>query len=321
MGAVVNDNRHPAGTSVGGQWAPGAAGEVDDSLDVESEGGRHTEIGELAIDNTRGTAVYTGQNSSYGYVRMADGTFKRECPRCAGRGRMAEYQNVHGGVCFKCGDSRVDDSAGIIGGVADIKEDAKKRDDRRGAYLDRKERERISGLNEREEQFNDFMSATPARAQAWAEAENDPKLKEDLIGIRNSVRVPGKREELWGVWVDRHIERRAEQQARAAERASGPKKRHLDVPVGGKVEDKPMKLARSVDIENNFGPRPVPAKMLIFESDSGEMVKINSTSMAAFDASVGDQMSISGTVKEHGQYRDEPQTSLRRPKMKPLTSQ
>ena len=317
----MNTNRQPAGTSVGGQWAPGAAGEVDDSLDVESEGGRHTEIGELAIDNTRGMAVYTGQNSSYGYVRMADGTFKRECPRCAGRGRMAEYQNVHGGVCFKCGDSRVDDSAGVIGGVADIKADAKKRDDRRGAYLARKDRERVAGLNEREEQFNDFMAATPARAQAWKEAENDPKLKEELIGIRNSVRVPGKREELWGAWVDRHIERRAERKARESERASGPPKRHLDVAVGEKVADKPMKLARSVDIENNFGPQPVPAKMLIFESDSGEIVKINSTARAAFDAEVGEQMSISGTVKSHGQYRDEPQTVLGRPKMKPVTSQ
>ena len=31
----MNDNRHPAGTSVGGQWAPGASGEVDDQLDFE----------------------------------------------------------------------------------------------------------------------------------------------------------------------------------------------------------------------------------------------------------------------------------------------
>src|SRR5699024_1212889 len=115
------------------------------------------------------------------------------------------------------------------------------------------ERERVAGLNEREEQFNDFMAATPARAQAWKEAESDPKLKEDLIGIRNSVRVPGKREELWGGWVDRHIERRAERKAREAERAAGPPKRHLDVAVSEKVADKPMKLARSVDIENNFG--------------------------------------------------------------------
>src|SRR5699024_11621259 len=109
-------------------------------------GGRRKRLEERAIEITRGRAVDTGQNSSYGYVRMADGTFKRECPRCAGRGRMAEYQNVHGGVCFKCGDSRVDDSAGVIGGVADIKADAKKRDDRRGAYLARNDRERVAGL-------------------------------------------------------------------------------------------------------------------------------------------------------------------------------
>lgn len=30
-------NRHPAGTSVGGQWAPGAAGEVDDTLSTDQE--------------------------------------------------------------------------------------------------------------------------------------------------------------------------------------------------------------------------------------------------------------------------------------------
>lgn len=33
----MSTNRQPAGTSVGGQWAPGAAGEVDDSLDVADD--------------------------------------------------------------------------------------------------------------------------------------------------------------------------------------------------------------------------------------------------------------------------------------------
>lgn len=32
----MNRNRQPAGTSVGGQWAPGSAGEIDDSLTSES---------------------------------------------------------------------------------------------------------------------------------------------------------------------------------------------------------------------------------------------------------------------------------------------
>ena len=32
-GATVSESRHPAGTSVGGQWAPSAAGEIDDMLD------------------------------------------------------------------------------------------------------------------------------------------------------------------------------------------------------------------------------------------------------------------------------------------------
>jgi len=31
----MNTNRQPAGTSIGGQWAPGAAGEVEDSLDLD----------------------------------------------------------------------------------------------------------------------------------------------------------------------------------------------------------------------------------------------------------------------------------------------
>lgn len=26
-----------------------------------------------------------------------------ECPRCAGRGHIAAFQHVQGGVCFKCG--------------------------------------------------------------------------------------------------------------------------------------------------------------------------------------------------------------------------
>ena len=63
-----------------------------------------------------------------------------------------------------------------------------------------------------------------------------------MEGIRNSVRVPGKREELWGVWVDRHLERREEKKAHESREAHLPPKRHLDLAVGEKVADKPMKL-------------------------------------------------------------------------------
>lgn len=30
---------------------------------------------------------------------------EHECPRCAGKGIIAAYKNVLGGVCFKCGGS------------------------------------------------------------------------------------------------------------------------------------------------------------------------------------------------------------------------
>lgn len=38
----MSDNRQPAGTSIGGQWAPGSAGEVEDSLGGESPYDRYT---------------------------------------------------------------------------------------------------------------------------------------------------------------------------------------------------------------------------------------------------------------------------------------
>lgn len=60
----MNTNRQPAGTSVGGQWAPGASGEVEDSLDAPVEatglGYRDMSIGQTERFDSRTWVSKTG---------------------------------------------------------------------------------------------------------------------------------------------------------------------------------------------------------------------------------------------------------------------
>ena len=60
----MNTNRQPAGTSVGGQWAPGSSGEVEDSLDAPVEatglGYRDMSIGQTSRFDERTWVSKTG---------------------------------------------------------------------------------------------------------------------------------------------------------------------------------------------------------------------------------------------------------------------
>lgn len=80
----MSDNRHPAGTSVGGQWAPGAAGEVDDML-----------------DETFDTPIATESESA-----LQATTPIRESGRDVGRVGPGEVVSVDGGRAYMLGGSR-----------------------------------------------------------------------------------------------------------------------------------------------------------------------------------------------------------------------
>ena len=56
----MSTNRHPAGTSVGGQWAPGSAGEVEDGLGVSRYEAELVDLAEEVGLNRGKTAVGTG---------------------------------------------------------------------------------------------------------------------------------------------------------------------------------------------------------------------------------------------------------------------
>lgn len=299
----MSQQRHPEGTSVGGQWAPGASGEVDMDLD---EGG---------LDVSGDRAVYTGDSGEWEYRETGEGVYTRECSRCGGEGQLIQFtqRDGSGGTCFKCSGSGTEgDPVGDLDAVA---ADADKRDIARAAYLKRKAAKEVKGISERDEHFEQFMASDPTRAQAAEEAASDPELAAEFDRIRGAVRVPAKREELWGAWVEKAIRQRQAKKAAPKPEKAGPPQRHLDAAVGEKVEAKPMRLIRSVDIENDYGPRPVPAKMLVFESESGEVAKLNSSSKAAFAAEVGSTVGVSGEVRSHGDFRGEPQTLLGKPKI------
>ena len=68
---MTNPNRHPEGTSVGGQWAPGASGEVDDAFDDDQPMqlppgvDRRVEKGEHIQTMKPGELVEVGDGAAY----------------------------------------------------------------------------------------------------------------------------------------------------------------------------------------------------------------------------------------------------------------
>lgn len=79
----MSENRHPAGTTVGGQWAPGQAGEVDfDDSDVQAPS---------ALRYAPGGAIVSDDPSSGQERRFISGPlgFREECGPCNGSGRSS----------------------------------------------------------------------------------------------------------------------------------------------------------------------------------------------------------------------------------------
>lgn len=85
----MSRNRQPAGTSVGGQWAPGASGEVEDALD-EHEAEQAQEWAEKYPDPSTGVGRLVGDNEACEVAdnaltrRRASAAFDAELTRAVG---------------------------------------------------------------------------------------------------------------------------------------------------------------------------------------------------------------------------------------------
>lgn len=91
----MSENRHPAGTSVGGQWAPGSAGEIDlDDSDVQAPSSlRYAPGGVIVADDAA-----SGQERRFISGPLG---FRESCGPCNGSGRSSA-PGARPVVCLSC---------------------------------------------------------------------------------------------------------------------------------------------------------------------------------------------------------------------------
>lgn len=68
-------------------------------------------------------------------------------------------------------------------------------------------------------------------------------------------------------------------------------------------------------LESYYGYRLVVSRLVIAQTEGGDVIKMTTAAAWAADLSVGDRVTVSATVKAHATYRDARQTVLSRPKL------
>jgi len=117
----MTTNRQPAGTSIGGQWAPGASGEVDDALDDDFLTRDHGVVDDLLDESTdsdaldiisgartdaRGADLSGAKGQLHGYLdHTSEGPGRDEANAALTKLYAAEYQNPTVGIGRLVGDN------------------------------------------------------------------------------------------------------------------------------------------------------------------------------------------------------------------------
>ena len=81
--------------------------------------------------------------------------------------------------------------------------------------------------------------------------------------------------------------------------------------VGAKLTNVPATITVNRVVSNQFGD----SKLIVARTESGKLVKTFGTGATLWDKEVGDQVLVSGTVKEQETYQGQDQTTLTRVKL------
>lgn len=266
--------------------------------EIEITRGGTGRVGKFGMTVTM-CAVVCEQLSWAFYVNAKDEWWEG-CGNCEGdSGFKPWYAGIHGGVCFQCGGVGVRRVAGS--------ESAMKK------LIRKRTSSRIGTLN----------SAEKAQEKRLAEAEayavTHPNLASDLARIRVSeqrsdsvltslalsiMRGPlSVKQESYAIsllveraWDDAHTKPEARYAGNVGER----------ITVCGVVS-----VAHYVATERYDRS---PTMLIVVRSAEDYVVKMNTAATWAFSVSVGDEITVSGTVAKHEETRYGRQTLLKRPK-------
>lgn len=218
-------------------------------------------------------------------VLESDGHYYKPCPRCTDG--YTCFRWVENGRCFKCGGSGV---IGALGTEDQARKWAHKTATRRAKAAAKKQAEKAAVQSARDAWYDEHPGVFDTLMEM---SLADNRLAHDLIQQEYPF-----------------TEKQAALVLRMVEAYKKPKpESHYVGQVGDKVSVS-GKIINVRNIEGFYGP-----SRLIVVDAGGEIVKTFSTARWVWDAEVGQEVNLSGTVKSHEEYNDTKQTLLTRTKV------
>lgn len=276
----------------------------------------------VIIDGERFAQVYSG------------GAIYRECWKCPNfSGYLREYAGLHAGQCYACNGT---------GYTAKVETEAKAISLAKRRITDRarRERKRLAEVAAQELAAVEWKAAHPAEAAALAEVLADRGDAEQYTDADYAAQDAW--EARWGGFVT-SLANQAQYKAlsekqtaavlpaveeakaqRAADEEIASKQRYLNVAVGAKG----VKVTGTITVAATFEARSfngygTEMKRIVIVEGEGEFegvtVKMMGSGQNLWDAEQGQQVEVTGTVKDFSEYNGVPQTTFIRPKFKILT--
>lgn len=292
--------------------------------------------GTMVLGGTHGASavkVQCVEVANYVFYREVDGTrWYEHCGRCDGSGHFDCYAGIAGGVCFECG------GAGrklVLNATEDaVREIVRKRLLAKAARERKAEREAeaarlgaaawaeanaelAAGLAVTRERY----SVAAAAAKAAEESGKDEHEAWAAIRAINGTLIEfawkaerGPLTEKQTAFAASLLAEQAESDAREAAKAAAKAEKVAASQHLGAVDAKltvtgTVKVATTVEVDSYSGYGTERKRLVIVEVDGSE-VKFFSQAQWAWDAEKGQTLTLTGTVKRHGEYQGVKQTEL-----------
>lgn len=288
------------------------------TIDYTVTEGAQVIIGREDVQSVRTVTevTLTVAGETHGLYRLADGRLVTQCGRCAGHGgrpgTIPTFGYVFGGICFECngcGFRRViaDEAAAAKGFVAAAKRRAKAaaaRDAKAAAYLAVRDAKRDAWVA-----ANVDLAARLAAYAVTADTEDAYWAAMSALPTRNLADLADLARDAADTGLnDMQVERANRILGYVdADTAKAATATHVGT-VGEKVTvTGPVTFTKV--IEGNYG-----SKMLVkVQAGTAEVVTFT-TAAWAWKVEDGDEVTLTGTVTEHGDYQGAAQTTITRAK-------
>lgn len=253
----------------------------------------YTEDGEV-VDLPLAAHARMGKSGTVGTISR-----RAPCRRCGGQGGWVGWR-LEGGRCFRC-HGRNSQIFEVVKTKVWTKAGLERLQASRAKAEAKRQEKAAKAARERQERIQALVAAHPDLQDLL---DMEPTPGSFLASLQTQLRNKGSLSERQIEAATQALERQRERREAAAQ------SEYLGTP-GERLQGLQATVVFVKDLEGNYGPKRL-VKLLVRGRD---LAVTFSTSAWVWDVQAGDQVVITGTVKEHSVYQDAKQTILTRTKM------